>query len=476
MSIQRFQFATEINRPAGEVFRWHERPGALERLTPPWEQIEILKAAQGVTDGQRVRLKQKVGPFWTQWEVEHREYVEGKQFSDVALRSPFSRWEHTHRVIMTGSCSCRLEDEITYQLPGGPLGRLLAGKWTRSKLQQLFAFRHEQTAADLNATAPYGAVRPMQFLVAGGSGFVGSALIPFLRSQGHEVLHLVRRKSAGPDEVYWDPLRGELDLQRYKAIDAVINLSGAPIARRWSSTVRDEIWNSRIVGTRTLVNALGKLRHRPFVVVSASGVGAYGACGNQKVDERHPRGSGFLADVCDAWEREVEAVDELGIRPVMLRTGMVLSPKGGALGPMLPLYKAGLGGPIGRGDQWVSWITLDDLLGVYYHAVLDQRCVHEVNAVAPQPVTQREFSETLAQILARRAWLTAPRPVLRAALGQMGDELLLTSTRAIPTVLEEAGYVFRHPELEPALRFLLGKGEAPCPSPRASSGMSRASA
>lgn len=460
MSLQRFNHTTEIGRPSEEVFSWHERPGVLERLTPPWERIEILSPASGVTNGQRARLRQKFGPFWLNWEVEHRDYVEGKQFRDVALRSPFPHWEHLHRVIAGVPAECRLEDNITYGLPGGVVGHWLMGGKVRRRLTQLFAFRHERTVADLTAAAQYGAVRPMQFLISGASGLVGKALIPFLRSQGHAVVRLVRHRPVAPDEVFWDPVKGELDLHRFKTIDAVIHLAGSSVARRWSPAVRDEIWNSRVVGTRVLVDALSKLRHRPFVFLCASAIGIYGSRGNEELDERSDRGRGFLANVCDAWEHEAEAVEALGIRPVMMRTGMVLSPAGGALGKLLPLFRKGLGGRLGGGEQWTSWISIDDLVGAYYHAVLDQRCVHEVNAVAPGAVTNREFTETLSRVLRRPAWFPVPRPMLRAAMGEMADHVLLSSIRVIPGVLDYSGYRFRHPRLEDALRFLLGRGDA----------------
>lgn len=459
MALQRFVAECQFNRPAREVFRWHERPGALARLVPPWERVEILEESKGVTNGQRVRLRQKLGPASFDWLVEHRDYNEDREFRDVALNGPFAEWQHTHRVILEGAAECRLIDEINYRLPGGPLGQLLGGAMAQRQLERMFAFRHARLREDLQLTAIYGAVRPMRFLLSGASGLVGQALIPFLRSQGHEVVCLVRRAPKNESEVYWNPATGELDHHKLRAIDAVIHLAGANLAEgRWTTARRDAIWNSRIDGTNTLVRAMEQLRHRPFVFVSASGVGFYGDRGEEELDERSSRGTGFLAELCDAWEAEADAVGELGIRPVLMRTGMVLTPAGGALKKMLPLFKSGLGGRFGSGKQWVSWISIDDLIGAYYHAVLDQRCVHEVNAVSPEPVTNGEFAATLAKVLKRPALLPVPAAALRGALGaQMANEVLLGSTKVVPQRLFESHYNFRHEHLEETLRFLLGR-------------------
>lgn len=457
MSLQRHQFSTEINRPASQVFGWHERPGALERLTPPWETIEVVSPAAGITDGQRLKLRQKIGPIWADWEVEHRGYVEGKEFSDVALHGPFASWEHRHRVVSTVPGRSTLIDEVAFELPAGRLGKAVAGKFTEEEMKRLFAFRHARFVDDVSLSLRYGAVRPMRFLIAGASGMIGSALIPFLRSQGHEVVRLVRGKPRHAGEVFWNPAKGELDEHLLKAIDAVINLTGANVAQRWSKSARDEIWNSRMAATRTLVDAIGRLKHRPFVLVSASGVGYYGPRGDEPLPESAEKGTGFLADVCDAWERETGAVAEWGVRPVSLRTGVVLSPAGGALARLLPFCRKGLGGRIGSGRQWMSWISIDDVIGAYYHAVLDQRCGPVVNAVAPGAVTNLEFSRVLAEVLERPALLPVPAPALRLAYGQMADETLLASARAVPEKLEQSDYRFRQPELEQALRFVLGR-------------------
>ncbi|MFT3780563.1 MAG: TIGR01777 family oxidoreductase [Nibricoccus sp.] len=457
MSTQTFTRKTVLHRPVREVFAWHERPGALERLTPPWERVEVLEQTGGIQDGGKVALRARVGPFSTDWRVEHRNYDQGRVFRDIQLKGPFSLWEHTHRFAAAGPSACSLSDEITYRLPFGVIGKL-GDSFVRRKLEQLFEYRHAILAEDLEHMGRYGAVRNMRFLVSGASGLVGRALVPFLRSQGHEVVKLVRKQPVAADEIYWDPSREHLDLLHAKPFDAVVHLAGAGIAEsRWTKARREEIRASRVQGTRTLVNALDRLRHRPFVLVMASATGFYGDRGQSRIYEDAKKGNGFLADVCDAWEREAVIARSFGIRVAKLRTGVVLTPAGGALAKMLPVFKAGLGGRIGSGEQWMSWIGINDLLGVIYHAVLDQRCNCPINAVAPEPVTNREFVATLARVLNRPAVLPVPAPMLRLAFGAMADETLLTSARVMPGRLREVDYHFRQTDLESALRFVLGR-------------------
>jgi len=457
MSTQTFTKTSSFRRPVREVFAWHERPGALERLTPPWEKIEVLQRTGGIHDGGRVTLQSKVGPFWNIWEVEHRGYDESRVFRDRLLKGPFPVWEHEHRFRLDGPAACTLTDEINYQLPLGLLGHL-GDAYARSKLERLFSYRHAVLADDLDMAARYGAVRCMRFLVSGSSGVIGRDLVPFLRSHAHEVVRLVRANPRNNDEIFWDPMKGALDLTHVRPFDAVVHLAGASVADgRWTASRRNEIRESRVLGTRTLVTALDRLRHRPFVLVTASGVNFYGDAGARELHEDDRRGGGFLAEVCEAWEREAAIARGFGIRVAKLRTGVVLTPAGGALAKVLPLFSAGLGGRISSGKQWMSWISIDDLIGAIYHAVLDQRCSGPVNAVAPEPVTNAEFTATLARVLRRPAVLPVPKAVLKLTFGALADETLLASIRAVPGRLEEVQYRFRHERLEQALRHVLGR-------------------
>jgi hypothetical protein len=457
MSLQSFSRSIRINRPAHEVFAWHAKPGALQRLTPPWEQVELVRH-EGIGNGARAEIRSKAGPFWTRWVVEHRDCIEDKQFCDVQIEGPFQSWRHAHRIEAEGASACTLTDEITYRLPGGFLGQAVAGGWTRRKLERLFAYRHALTKADVELKFRYGTVRSLRFLVAGASGLVGGALTPFLQSQGHEVVRLVRRQAARPDEVSWNPERGELDAARLRGIDVILNLAGENVAGgRWTAERCEAILASRVNTTRTLVKAVAAMRHRPFAFINASATGIYGDRGEEQVTEDSGRGPGFLADVCAAWENETAEAEALGLRAVALRTGVVLTAAGGALGKMLPAFRAGLGGRIGGGRQWMSWITMDDLVGAIYHTVLDQRCAGPVNTVAPEPVRNAEFARVLGAVLKRPALLPAPAPLLKLALGRMAEDVLLAGVRVAPSRLQEAGFVFRFTKLEPALRHVLGR-------------------
>ncbi len=457
MCAETFSKSIRVSRPVGEVFAWHERPGALERLTPPWERVEVLAQSGGIRDGGRVVLRSKVGPFWSRWEVNHRGYQERKQFCDVQVRGPFAAWEHVHRFKSEGASQCTLTDEIQYTLPLGGVGRL-GGAFVREKLERLFSYRHTVMRDDLAVAARYGAVRPLRILISGASGLVGRALVPYLHSQGHEVIRLVRHRPYAADEFYWEPLKGGLDLAPLRQIDAVIHLAGESIAGgRWTAARREAIRASRVIGTRTLVEAVDRMRHRPFVFITASAIGFYGDGGEKAWREDDSRGSGFLAEVCEAAERQAAVARGFGIRVVKLRTGLVLSPAGGALAKMLPVFLAGLGGRFGSGRQWMSWISIDDLVGAYYHAILDQRCNGPLNAVAPEPVTNAEFTATLAKVLQRPAILPVPGAALKLAFGAMAQEALLSSARVEPVRLHDAQFWFRHERLEAALRHVLGR-------------------
>jgi uncharacterized protein len=452
-----FKRVVRIERPAAELFTWHERPGAFGRLCPPWEQVEVTRHVGGLRDGARVSLRTKVGPIWAKWEIVHRDYIAVRQFRDVLLSGPFAHWEHLHQIESVGPGASELTDEIHYRLPLGILGRLAGAAFTRRQLERMFAYRHAVTKADLEhaSSGPRKCV-----LISGASGLIGRSLEVFLLTQGHTVRRLVRREPRAPDEFIWDPARGTIDLAALAGVDAVVHLGGANVAGgRWTALRKAEILSSRLDGTKTLTAGIAALHasERPQVFVSASAVGFYGESGQEPLTETAGLGAGFLSGVCAAWEAELEAIEQLGLRTVALRTGVVLSPAGGALAKMLPAFKMGVGGRLGSGRQWMSWITPEDLCAMYERAITDPAWRGAYNAVAPEPVTNAEFTDVLAHVLRRPAVLPVPAVALRAVFGEMADETLLASTRAVPARAQAAQFIWRQPELLGALRHVLGR-------------------
>jgi len=291
--------------------------------------------------------------------------------------------------------------------------------------------------------------------IAGASGLVGKHLCAALDADGHRVVRLVRRAAAGPSEAEWDPARGRLDPAALEGIDAFVHLSGASIASgRWSPVRKREILESRTVSTRLVAAALARLSSKP-ALIAASAIGYYGDRGGEWVDETSRPGRGFLAEVCVEWERACDAARAAGLRVVNLRIGVALDRSAGALAAMLVPFRLGLGGRLGSGAQYMSWITLDDLLGVIRHCLVSTSLAGAVNAVAPAPVTNAEFSRVLARALGRPALFRVPASVLRLVLGRAADELLLGGARVSSRKLEQSGYRFRDPELEAALERLL---------------------
>jgi len=300
----------------------------------------------------------------------------------------------------------------------------------------------------------------MRIAVTGSTGLVGSAVVGRLKESGHEVLRFVRRASgAGGGTIRWDPAAGAIDAARLEGIDAVVHLAGENISSgRWNAARKAAIRDSRVKGTSLLCDALAGLARPPATLVSASATGYYGDRGEELLTEDSPAGSGFLAEVCRDWEGACAPAIRKGIRVVHMRTGVVLSADGGALAKMLPLFRWGFGGVLGSGRQYMSWIALDDLVGVFLHALAREELKGAVNAVAPRPVPNREFTEALARALSRPEFLPAPAFALRLALGEMADALLLAGARVLPRRLEETGYRFLHPEIGMALSAALGRG------------------
>ncbi len=443
-------FESILPHSAADAYWWHARSGAFERLSPPWQSVRMVRPAP-VANGSRAVLE--LGPRWMplRWVAEHLEVEPGHGFTDVQVRGPFRRWRHRHSFADV-SQGVKLRDRIDFELPLEPLSAPLRGTVSR-QLDTLFDFRHEATRRDLARHARHPAPPSRNIAVTGASGLVGRHVTPFLRTGGHEVAELTR----GGDSPHWSPTAGLLpgtDLQ----CDTLLHLAGENIAaRRWSPSQKERIFASRVEGTRQLVASLRRLDNPPTTLVCASAVGIYGSRQGEELTEDSSPGEGFLAQLCREWEAAAREAEQFGIRVVLLRFGVILTPRGGALGRMLPPFRLGLGGPVGSGDQFLSWVSIDDAVGAVFEAIMNRSLAGAFNVVSPHPVTSRDFARTLGKVLRRPALAPLPAPVARAAFGEMAEEMLLASQRALPSRLLEAGFDFFDHDLESALRHLLGR-------------------
>jgi uncharacterized protein len=296
----------------------------------------------------------------------------------------------------------------------------------------------------------------LKIVISGAGGLIGSELILFLAKNKHEILRLVRKQQTGLGEIRWDPLNGQLEKSELEGVDAVIHLAGENIADgRWTAAKKRRIRESRIQGTLLLARSLSHLFEPPKMLISVSAIGFYGDRGEEELNEESSPGTGFLPDLCREWEDATTSAAMRGIRVVIPRIGMVLSPSGGALSKMLPIFRMGIGGRIGNGSQYMSWVTMEDLIGIINHSVNSESLNGPVNAVSPNPVTNRLFSETLARILDRPAFLSLPAIAAHIVFGQMAREALLAGAKVKPAKLIKSKYKFQFPDLDGALRHIL---------------------
>lgn len=445
-------YSSVIDAPIYEVFDWHTRPGAFTRLTPPWSPMRLIAEADSLENG-RAELAL---PGGLRWVADHQPdgYDPPRRFVDsigadglASLPAKLAvRWRHTHDFEEVGADKTRVIDRVDTPVPG-------------AALRSMFRYRHQQLADDIAAhreAAAHG-LTPLTVAITGASGLVGSQLAAFLSTGGHRVIRLVRHTPAKSTERQWNPDDPDPDL--LTGIDAVIHLAGASIAGRFTEAHRAAIRDSRIGPTRRLAELIAHSPDAPEVLVDASAIGYYGYDrGDQTLTEDSERGDGFLADVVADWEDATAPAEQAGTRVVKVRTGIVQSPAGGTLRLLRPLFAAGLGGRLGDGQQWFSWIGIDDLVDVYHRALWDSDLSGPVNAVAPDPVRNVEYTRVLAHVLHRPALLPVPPLGPKVLLGDQGArELALANQRVLPARLQQAGHRFRRPDLEQALRHLLGR-------------------
>lgn len=450
--------STLLPQSPDDVYAWHALPGAFERLVPPWERVEVLERSGGIEDGARTVLRIRSGPASLRWTAEHRGHIPGRQFVDEQVSGPFAHWVHTHRFLPEGS-GTRLVDRIEYAPPYG-LSGAAADLWLiRPRITRMLAYRHAVTAADLADHARYAARARLHVAVTGASGLIGRALGAFLTTGGHRVTALVRRAPRA-GEARWDPDRGTIDTGALEGVDAVVHLAGENVGEgRWTAERKRRIRESRVGATALLASSLAGMARPPKTLVAASGVGIYGSQGDAILTEASAIGPAgdFFVDLARDWEAAADSAKRAGIRVAQPRFGVVLSPRGGALAKLLPPFRAGVGGPLGDGRAWMSWVSLDDAVAAIHHALFTGTIAAPFNVAAPHPVTNREFTRALARVLRRPAVIPVPAAALRLVFGEMADATILSSIRVRAAVLEDEGYRFRHADLETALRYLLGR-------------------
>jgi uncharacterized protein (TIGR01777 family) len=445
-------YSSVIDAPRDQVFAWYSRPGAFNRLSPPWSPMRLVAEADSLENG-RATLALPAGLRWiAQHQAESfdppRRFVDDLSSGGIASLPPrlVGRWRHIHDFEEVDDGKTRVIDRVQTPVP-------------ERALRPMFAYRHRQLADDLaaHARAAKHGLGPATVAVTGSSGLVGTALTSFLSTGGHRVIRLVRGTADGPDQRQWDTADPHPDL--LAGVDAVIHLAGASIAGRFTKKHRNAVRDSRIGPTRRLAELVA--RTGPAVFVTASAIGYYGYDrGDETLTEDSDRGDGFLADVVADWEDATTPAERAGARVVRVRTGIVQTPAGGTLRLMRPLFSVGLGGRLGDGQQWFSWIGIDDLVDIYHRALWDTKLSGPVNAVAPQPVRNTEYTRTLAYVLHRPAVLPVPALGPRVLLGAQGArELALANQRVSSARLRHAEHPFRQPGLESALRHVLGRSK-----------------
>ncbi len=404
-------------------------------------------------------MKLHQGPFSLKWEAHHIEETPGVMFRDIQHKGPFAHFSHTHSFSDTDD-GALLEDSIQFALPGQKFLPSLATDHVMKMLTQIFTHREHVLREDLRLHARCSQ-KTMRILISGASGVLGSALIPLLTTGGHEVWTLVRRPAdSEKKEIFWDPVKGILDASTLPELDGVIHLAGEYIGLgRWSEEKKRRVVESRTRGTDLLARTIASLPKKPGVFLSASAVGYYGDCKDTLVTEDHPAGKDFISDVCSAWEHAAAPATEAGIRTVIMRLGVALTPRGGALERLLVTDPFGFFRRFGDGNQYISWMSIDDMVSAMLHCIVTPELTGPVNIAAPYPVTNRELLKTLAMVTGRPLLLHIPASSLKIIYGQMATEILLSGNQVSPEKLIDSGFRFRHPTLLEALRVLLGKTE-----------------
>ena len=430
---------------------------------PEWEGIQPINAGR-LVNGDETIFKVKLGPIRQKWVAKHHSVIPGESFADKMMKGPFGAWDHHHTFQAESDGTTSVIDNVEYKLTVHIFTGWSAGFTVLPRMKQMFEFRSVRVANDLNQIQKTSSLPRQRILVSGSTGMIGLQLCAFLEAAGHDVHRLLRPSTKLPTDVdsdkvvRWNDLTGEIIEGDMNGFDTIIHMAGAGIGdKRWSKKRLKLIRDSRIIPTENLAKIVAGLDSPPKKMLCSSAIGFYGNRGTEVLDENSNPGNDLLSNLCKDWENSSNVAKDAGINVIHLRTGIVMSPLGGALAKLLLPAQMGAGGPVGGGKQMQSWISLDDEIYAIHHLMMKEDSHGVYNLTAPNPVSQKQFAKTLGKVLRRPAFAPLPGFVIKILFGQMGKKLVLEGQDVRPTRLLESGYEFTHSELESCLRSCLGK-------------------
>ncbi|MGZ5510907.1 MAG: TIGR01777 family oxidoreductase [Nitrososphaeraceae archaeon] len=431
--------------------------------------MDIVEQKGGINNDDISIFQIKLGPITFKWVAKHFGYIHNRQFQDKMIKGPFKKWVHTHSFIPQGPNQCIIEDKIDYMPRFGKIGSKIIQKRIQHYLNQLFLYRSRILVND-TILEKMTQEKGKSILITGSHGLIGSSLIPLLTNIGrHKITRLVRKvnnnnmglshttNKEDKQSIFWYPEYDKLDHHELEGFDIIIHLAGENIFGRWTDIKKQRIFDSRVGSTKLLSESLTKLSNPPSLLICASAIGYYGDRPNEYLTEDSIPGKGFLSEVCQKWENATKDASEIGIRVVNTRFGVVLTPKGGILQKLLSPFKLGFGITIGNKDQYISWVSIEDVIKSIFYSITNTSIKGPVNVVSPKPVTNLEFSDTLKKIYNPKLSVSINQNIPKLIFGEMSKEVLSTNTNVIPKKLVSTGYKFFNSELEDSLRFLLGK-------------------
>ncbi len=460
--MPKFTHQKQYEASKKELWNWYNSPGAFRRIMPEWEGIKPVQVGS-LKDDEETIFKVSIGPIKRKWVARHHSVVENETFSDRMIKGPFGKWDHQHSFVGSGNVT-RIQDTVDWKLPLHILTGWTAKLTVIPRMNQMFRYRSEKVANDINQIQKTCDLPRQRVLVSGSTGMIGLQLCAFLEAAGHDVHRLLRVDSKLPVDVNsekvirWNDETGKIIKGDINGFDSVIHLAGAGIGdKRWSQKRKEIIRSSRVIPTTNLAKILAGSEHPPKAFLSGSAIGYYGDRGTESIDESSSKGDGFLSETCSQWEQATLVAKESGIRVSNLRSGIVISPLGGALAKLLLPTKMGGGGPVGGGRQIQSWISLDDEIYAIHHLMMQDTSQGAYNLTSPNSVSQKEFAKILGRVLRRPSFMPLPKFALQLMFGEMGNVLIIEGQDVKPTRLQESGFTFTYSRLESCLRNCLGR-------------------